>query len=143
MRLMMLSCDPTAFDVDKRDAETSDENSWRGWTTGDNHILRAAWGVFQDTTCVGMVAAHREHTECHIGALWVRPENRLAGTARLLLDAAETWACDVRCLNIFLGVADWNTVRSYYERRHYKPTGRAIKTRWGHYEIEMTKPVGT
>lgn len=142
MRLAMLAADHAAFDTDIAVAEVADETWWRQWATGDDRVPRAAWGAFKDAACVGMIAAHSDEGDCHVGALWVRPEARGVGAARLLLDAAETWAHDARCSRVVLGVAEWNPLRNYYERRHYTLTGKAVPTRWGHNELEMTKQVG-
>lgn len=142
IRLAMLTADPTEFDTDRAVAEAADEAWWRLWATGTVRVPRATWGVFQDAACIGMVAAHSNRGQCHVGALWVRPDSRGTGAARFLLDAAETWAHDVRCSRVVLGVRDQNPVKSYYERRHYVLTGRAVPTRWGHLELEMAKPVG-
>jgi len=142
MRLAMLEADATAYDTDACAAVTTDETRWRLWATGDTETVRAVWGAFAGEHCVGLVAAHRENGDCHIGALWVQPEHRGAGCSRLLLDAAETWAHDVRCTRVVLGVADWNPARAYYERRHYALTGATTRTRWGHLELEMAKPAG-
>jgi GNAT superfamily N-acetyltransferase len=142
-RLDMLTVDPRAFDAGVTEAAATDATAWMRWATGDIDTPRASWGVFDGEVCVGMIAAHRELDDCHVGALWIRPEDRGAGMAHRLLDAAEAWGRDVGCSRITLGVADWNTLQDVYGRRHYTRTGRFTRTRWGHNEIEMAKPVGT
>ena len=142
-RLNMLTVDPRAFDVDIREAETADEATWKRWAVGDGSTPRSSWGVFHDDVCVGMIAAHSDLADCHVGALWIRPEDRGAGMAHRLIEAAETWAQEVGCSRVVLGVADWNPVKSSYERRRYTRTGLVTCTRWGHLELEMVKPLRT
>ena len=127
LRLAALQDAPHAFWATWADEHRYTREDWVGFAGG------VAWfvAVNQDTPsarlAVGLVGCLQRQElpdEPEVIGMWVRPDERGAGTADLLIDALHRWAVARHVRSVGLWVVDGNDrARRFYERHGYLLTG--------------------
>lgn len=126
-RLRMLREEAAYFSTRYEDAVREPEAVWRAWTAeaaeGADKVLFVAE---DDGAVLGVVGGFRrlDPGEIQLVSLWVDPDARGRGVARLLIGAVAAWACERGAHTIVLFVQEANAPgRALYLRAGFSPTG--------------------
>jgi GNAT superfamily N-acetyltransferase len=127
LRLAALQDAPEAFWATWEDERQYTRQDWVDFASG------VVWfvAVRDDAPCarldvgiVGCLQRQEFPDEPEVIGMWVRPDERGAGTADLLIGAAHRWAALEHVRSIGLWVVDGNErARRFYERHCYRSTG--------------------
>lgn len=146
LRLRALADAPEAFGTTLAEAEAMPARYWErrvsDGAAGVMGVMMVAVDAATGAWC-GMTVGYRDEADAtvgHVVSVWVAPEARRSGAARLLLVAVHDWAraCGVRKMR--LAVTESNVpARRLYERAGYRSTGTAqpMSGHPGLHEIDM------
>lgn len=145
-RLRALADAPTAFSTTLAEAEVMPPSYWEGRVSdgaaGVKSVMMVAVGAATDAW-LGVTVGYRDEADAtvgHVVSVWVAPEARRSGAARLLLQAVHSWARALGLQSLKLGVTDTNLpARRLYEGAGYRLTGTAqpMPGHPGLHEIDM------
>jgi GNAT superfamily N-acetyltransferase len=128
LRLRALAESPEAFGRTLAEEEGRPERSWI------ERLANGAASEFElplvadlDGTPAGLAWGHRDADApetAHVFQMWVAPEFRRLGAARMLLEAIIEWASDSGVRTLLLAVTCGNvSARTLYERKGFVPAG--------------------
>jgi ribosomal protein S18 acetylase RimI-like enzyme len=128
VRLRMLRDDATFFATRYEDAVREPDEHWQTWVTeaetGETKALFVAES--DEGQWLGVVGGfvRVDPSEVHLVSMWVDPEARGLGVARLLIQAVGSWAQGRGASRVLLFVQESNgPARALYERAGFAPTG--------------------
>lgn len=117
IRLAALKDSPRAFAASYARASTYDEVEWRKRAGADSRPNY--WLALDENIAVGMIGcAIDPDVECHLIAMWVRPDFRQFGIAGRLVDAVKGFALERGCQRVVLSVAPENIPAVRLYERH-------------------------
>ena len=123
----MLREEAAYFSTRYEDAVREPDEVWKSWTAeaaaGEEKVLFVAE---EDGRLLGVVGGFRrlDPTEAQLVSLWVDPEARGRGVARVLIRAVATWARGRGAETVVLFVQEANAPgRALYLRAGFRPTG--------------------
>ena len=123
----MLREEAAYFSTRYEDAVREPEEVWKSWTAeaaaGEEKVLFVAE---EDGRLLGVVGGFRrlDPSEAQLVSLWVDPEARGRGVARVLIRAVATWARGRGAETVVLFVQEANAPgRALYLRAGFRPTG--------------------
>ena len=123
----MLREEAAYFSTRYEDAVREPDEVWKSWTAeaaaGEEKVL---FVDEEDGRLLGVVGGFRrlDPTEAQLVSLWVDPEARGRGVARVLIRAVATWARGRGAETVVLFVQEANAPgRALYLRAGFRPTG--------------------
>jgi ribosomal protein S18 acetylase RimI-like enzyme len=123
----MLREEAAYFSTRYEDAVQEPDAVWRTWTAEAAESPDKVLFVAEDDRAVlGVVGGFRrlDPTEVQLVSLWVDPEARGRGVARLLIRAVAAWARERGARSVVLFVQEANAPgRALYLRAGFTPTG--------------------
>ena len=134
VRLRALASDPLSFgSTYEREAAYTDAK-WDEWAAGDAAGDDAAtFLAFDGEAPIGIVVGARRDDEqdvFNVFAMWVAPEARRRGVARLMLETVERWIASAGARQAALSVTTAApAARRLYESAGYEPTGSSAESR--------------
>lgn len=150
LRLEMLGDAPEAFSDRLVDAETWDDERWRGRLTSavwEDSVLVVA--VDREGRWHGQMGAreylHHEPARVWLLEVYVSPGSRSRGLAEELLSAVEAWARDRDHARLYLDVHEHAAAaRRFYARMGFTETGNSqpYPNNPAQRELEMVKEIG-
>jgi GNAT superfamily N-acetyltransferase len=139
LRLRALATDPEAFSSTYAEASSHPLEEWkqRAAFSEAGALQRTFVVAGEEDTWLGMALVRLREEDpglAALNAMWVAPEARGKGAAKLLGDACATWAAQHGCAELTLGIFTGN-VRA---RRAYEAAGFVFTQ-----DITWTRPDGT
>jgi len=124
IRLMALAESPTAFETMFADAAAWSHERWRERARGST--TSRLFMAYRNGHPAGMAGIYAEDDgSVQVISVWVRPEQRRQGVARVLIAAAIEFAVAAGLSPVLLWVAEGNTAaRCLYEELGFRVTGR-------------------
>jgi ribosomal protein S18 acetylase RimI-like enzyme len=124
IRLMALAESPTAFETMFADAAAWSHERWRERARGST--TSRLFMAYRDDHPAGMAGIYAEDDgSAQVISVWVRPDQRRQGVARVLIAAAVEFAVAAGLSPVLLWVAEGNAAaRCLYEELGFRVTGR-------------------
>ena len=148
LRLRALHESPHAFGSRYEDQVAWPLTKWQeraaALAAGDTQIMYVAEADGDDGHLVGCAGAHVEPDGVPmVISMWIAPESRRNGIARLLLDALSDWSQRRGARRLILSVVRGNQPATRaYAAYGFRTTGASVQNEHGHIEDEMALDLG-